>query len=204
MNITLDLDNLKLFYLIILFYLSWRVPLFLLNGLAVRGLWFVYSESSGPCVMWPFVCVRSDLVSLKSRKGGESHAVRMSAEGMYEAGTDCRFGTQLWKPQLGFKQSFQVKITSSKNNCNKINLAPNTGEYWFSSSESLSLFFLRNSHYTYVCIYKSSSVIESRDCCELSCRWILTSSRVKKKKKLVQTVDSNWVMVALVISAIND
>lgn len=66
-----------------------------MNGLAVRGLWFVYSESSGPCVMWPFVCVRSDLVSLKSRQGGKSHAVRMSAEGEFEAGTDCRFGTQL-------------------------------------------------------------------------------------------------------------
>lgn len=45
--------------------------------------------------MWPFVCVRSDLVSLKSRKGGKSHAVKMSAEGGFEAVTDCRFGTQL-------------------------------------------------------------------------------------------------------------
>lgn len=45
--------------------------------------------------MWPFVCVRSDLVSLKSRQGGKSHAVRMSAEGVFEAGTDCWFGTQL-------------------------------------------------------------------------------------------------------------
>lgn len=45
--------------------------------------------------MWPFVCVRSDLVSLKSRKGEKSHAMKMSAEGVFEAGTDYRFGTQL-------------------------------------------------------------------------------------------------------------
>lgn len=75
-----------------------------MNGLAVRELWFVYSESSGPCVMWPFVYVRSDLVSLKSKQGGKSHAVRMCAVGASEAGTDCRFGTQLRKPLLGFKQ----------------------------------------------------------------------------------------------------
>lgn len=66
-----------------------------MDGLTVRRLWFVCSESLGPCVMWPFVCVRSDLVSLKSRKGEKSHAMKMSAEGVFEAGTDCRFGTQL-------------------------------------------------------------------------------------------------------------
>ncbi len=64
-------------------------------GLQSEGCGLSIARARGPCVMWPFVCVRSDLVSLKSRKGGKSHAVRMSAEGMYEAGTDCRFGTQL-------------------------------------------------------------------------------------------------------------
>lgn len=44
--------------------------------------------------MWLFVCVRSDPVSLKSRSG-KSHAVKRSAEGVFEAGTDCRFGTRL-------------------------------------------------------------------------------------------------------------
>jgi len=66
MSITLVLDNLKLFYLKQSFLKSHCFPLGWARSQNVVAC--LYSESLGLCVMWLFVCVRSDFVNLKSRK----------------------------------------------------------------------------------------------------------------------------------------